>query len=74
MSNAFECVMNGRAFAPPAMVCRIGVSSSINPDSLRVCLIEEFTIGRRSAVVCAVLSMKILIYFFFTRASSAIGL
>ena len=31
MSNAFECVANGRADAPPWMVCSIGVSTSRYP-------------------------------------------
>ncbi|SKT88186.1 Uncharacterised protein [Mycobacteroides abscessus subsp. abscessus] len=28
ISSAFECVMKGRAAAPPARVCKIGVSNS----------------------------------------------
>ena len=31
MSRALECVTNGRAAAPPANVCNIGVSTSRNP-------------------------------------------
>jgi len=28
VSNAFECVMNGRADAPPCCTCSMGVSTS----------------------------------------------
>jgi hypothetical protein len=35
MSNVLWCVMNGRAVAPPAMGCSIGVSTSTKPWSHR---------------------------------------
>ena len=28
-SSALKCVMNGLALAPPAMLCRVGVSTSV---------------------------------------------
>ena len=36
MSNAFECVTNGRADAPPCMTCSIGVSTSRKPSESKV--------------------------------------
>ena len=31
--RALKCVMNGRADAPPAMLCSVGVSTSVYPAS-----------------------------------------
>ena len=44
MSSALWCVMNGRAAAPPATACIIGVSTSTKPRSTR---------KRRSAAIVA---------------------
>ena len=31
MLSALKCVMNGRALAPPAILCSVGVSTSVYP-------------------------------------------
>ena len=48
MSSALEWVTKGRAMAPPARVCRIGVSTSTNPSSMKVRRMDASVLKRTS--------------------------
>ncbi len=54
MSNAFEWVTNGRAEAPPWIVCSIGVSTSRYSCAANVARRLAFTAARVRTVVRAV--------------------